>query len=181
MCAPFPRLGFWLSNCGRRAFSEPETQAIRDFMKELDNNHDFSFYVNCHTALHMIYTPWISYKPPFKMTSQEKNVLAYVVDWVKDNTEYKSLRGEGGLLIGGDGMDWCFKEFHVPSFIFEILSEDYELFIFGGGKHDHLVHWMKTTVPFFMYLLVNIEKFHNWELPDIQPLLPEDVPPSPLK
>ena len=29
------------------------------------------------------------------------------------------------------------------------------------NKHDHLVHWMKATISFFMYLLVNIENLHN--------------------
>ena len=62
----------------------------------------------------------------------------------------------------------------------EILSEDYEMWM-GQGKHDSLVHWMKTTLPVFMYLLVNIENLHNWETPDIQPSLPESVPPPPLQ
>ena len=51
----------------------------------------------------------------------------------------------------------------------------------GGGKHDHLVHWMKTTLPVFMYLLVNIDNLREWKTPDIQPSLPEGVPPQPLK
>jgi len=40
---------------------------------------------------------------------------------------------------------------------------------------------MKTTLPVFMYLLVNIEHLHDWEIPDIQPSLPEGVPPPPLQ
>jgi hypothetical protein len=60
-----------------------------------------------------------------------------------------------------------------------MLSHDYEPWM-GAGRHNHLVHWMNTTLPFFMYLLVNIENLHNWETPNIQPLLPDDVPPEPL-
>jgi hypothetical protein len=77
-------------------------------------------------------------------------------------------------------MDWCYKEFRIPSFTFEILSQDYEPGA-GGGKHDSLVHWMKTTLPVFLYLLVNIENLYNWETPDINPPLPEGVPPEPFK
>jgi hypothetical protein len=77
-------------------------------------------------------------------------------------------------------MDWCFQEFRIPSFVFEILSLDYECFQTMEVKHDHLVHWMQTTLPFFMYLLVNIENLHNWDTPDIQPPLPEGIPPEPL-
>ena len=51
----------------------------------------------------------------------------------------------------------------------------------GQAKHDSLVHWMKTTLPVFMYLLVNIDNLHNWKTPDMQPPLPEGVPPPPLQ
>jgi hypothetical protein len=89
-----------------------------------------------------------------------------------------SFEGEE-YKASGTAMDWCYKEFRIPSFTFEILSQDYEPAA-GGGKHDNLVHWMKTTLPVFMYLLVNIEHLHNWEKPDLQPPLPEGVPPEPL-
>ena len=170
----------YIWNCGKFPFSELETQAIRDLMKDL-NGEDFSFYVNCHTALHTVAMPWLSYKPPFEMTNQEKKVLDHMANWFEENTEYDSFRGEGGeYKTGGSAMDWCFKEFRIPSFTFELLSTDYDPWI-STGKHDHLVHWMKTTLPVFMYLLVNIEKLHNWETPSIEPSLPEDVPPEPLQ
>ncbi len=76
-------------------------------------------------------------------------------------------------------MDWCFQEFYIPSFIFELLSPDYDPGL-GQGKHDHLVHWMKTALPIYMYLLVNIENLHDWKTPDIKPHLPEGVPPPSL-
>ena len=76
--------------------------------------------------------------------------------------------------------DWFYKEYRIPSFSYEILSEDYEMWM-GQGKHDNLVHWMKTTLPFFMYLLVNIDNLRRWRTPDIQPSLPEGVPPEPLQ
>jgi len=168
----------WYWNCGRYAFSEPETQAIRNLMEEL-NIHDFSFYVNCHTALHNIVTPWVTYKPPFEMTQQQKNVFEYVIDWVIDNTEYEAFSVEG-FKTGGCAIDWCFKEFQIPSFNFELYAEKYDPCL-GSGEHVNLVHWMKTTLPFFMYILVNIDNLHQWRTPDIQPSLPEGVPPEPLK
>ena len=172
----FPRLGLWYTNSGRRSFSESETQSIRDFMKYL-NNHDFSFYVNCHTATHEFISPWSAYKPPFKITSSEKHVFDYAKEWVAQNTEYENT--PLGYCASGTATDWCFKEFRIPCFIFEILSKEYEPMM-GKGKHDHLVHWMKTTLPVFLYLLVNIKNLHQWKTPAIQPALPEGVPPSPL-
>ena len=111
------------------------------------------------------------------MLTQEEYIHNYVIEWVAENTEYEYE--PLWYLASGTSTDWCFKEFRIPSFTFEILSRDYEPGS-GGGKHDHLVHWMKTTIPVFMYLLVNIENLYNWETPDIQPQLPNGVPPNPL-
>lgn len=177
----FPRLNKWipsfplyLTNSGRRPFSEPESHALSDLMKDLDV---FSFYVTCHTAVHIVSSPWSAFRAPFGMSDKEKKIHSYVRKWISKNTEYEDA--DFNYRASGTSMDWCFKEFRVPSFTFEILSTDYEPGA-GGGKHDNLVHWMKTTLPVFMYLIVNIENLHNWETPDIQPLLPEGVPPEPL-
>ncbi|VVB61055.1 Zinc carboxypeptidase [uncultured archaeon] len=180
----FPSFPLWVTNCGRYPFSEPESQAMRDFMRELAKN-DFSFYVNCHTATHSINVPWYDIvKPPFTMTEQETNLFHYVLNWVGKNTEYEpvSVLTDKGKRYYDSGtvFDWVFKEFRIPSFCFEILSTDYEP-LFGEGKHDNLVHWMQTTLPFFMYLLVNIDNLRLWRTPDIQPLLPEGMPPEPLQ
>jgi hypothetical protein len=174
----FPSFPAFLTNCGRHRFSEPETQAMRDFMRELENN-DFSFYLDCHTAWHDIESPWEAFKPPFEISKQEQYIFDYVTEWVVKNTEYEKYNPDLYSKMSGQAMDWCFKEFRIPSFTFEILSVDYDS-LTGGGQHDHLVHWMNTTLQVFMYLLVNIENLHNWETPDIQPSLPEGVPPIPL-
>jgi hypothetical protein len=173
----FPRLNLWFTNSGRRAFSEPESSAIRDFMKELDSKNKFSFYLNCHTATHNIITPWSTYKPVFELSTQQNSVFNYAKNWISENTEYED--SDLWYAASGTSMDWCFKEFEIPSFTFEILSMDYEP---GdtGGKHDNLVHWMKTTLPVYIYLVVNIENLYNWQIPENEPLLPEGVPPDPI-
>ena len=175
-----PTLGYpiYLTNCGRKPFSEPETKALRDLGYNLSN---FSFYLNCHTAMHCVASiAEITYKPEFQPTKQEIDVLDYVADWVEEHTEYKGYHVEELSSTGaGYATHWFYKEFHIPSFIFEILSKDYEPWC-GHGRHDHLVHWMKTTIPVFLYLLVNIDKLYNWEKPDNNPSLPEGIPPAPL-
>ena len=178
-------LPFWgfFTNCGRYPFSEPESISIKNFMEQNSFN-DFSFYVNCHTAAHGICHPWQAYKPPFKMTKQESHIFEYVLNWVEENTEYEAVSeltyNGRKVYCSGFAQDWFFKEYRIPSFSFEILSLDYEMFM-GQGKHDNLVHWMKTTIPVYMYLLVNIDNLRQWKTPDIQPALPEGVPPEPLK
>jgi hypothetical protein len=177
----FPSFPAFLTNCGRHPFSEPETQAMRDFMRELEND-DVSFYVDCHTGTHSIVTPWGAFKPPFEKSKQEQYIYDYVAEWVVENTEYEEYDKEINLnyKMSGGAADWCFKEFRIPAFWIEILSPDYDA-IFGEKKHDHLVHWMNTALPVFMYLLVNIDNLRQWKTPDIQPPLPEGVPPPPLK
>ena len=176
----FPRFPLWFTNCGRHPFSEPESQAMRDFMTNLGTK-DFSFYVNCHCATHCIGYPWDAVKPPFEISKQEHFIYDYVLDWVVENTEYERVDDISSMdyKASGDVTDWCFKEFHTPSFYFEILSLDYNTKLVTS-KHDHLVHWMQTTLPVFMYLLVNIDNLREWRTPDIQPHLPEGVPPEPL-
>jgi len=175
----FPKFPLFLTNSGRRPFSEPETRALRDFMIDVDDK-DFSFYVNCHTAVHSFGSPWTAFKPPFQMSTIEKNILDFVINWVAQNTEYENAESGSQAVsykASGTAPDWCFKEFRVPCFTFEILSQDYEPGA-GGGKHDSLVHWMKTTLPVFLYLLVNIENLNLWKTPDLQSALPDGVPPE---
>ncbi len=172
----FPRLGIWFSNSGRRPFSEPESESIRLLTNKI-SIRDFSFYINCHTAVHTISAAWLTHKPPFELSTKEKKLATYVLDWVEENTEYESFRQP--IKVGGTVTDWCFKEFHIPSFCFEILAKDYEPFM-GEGKHDNLVHWMKTTLPFFMFLIVNMDNLRQWKIPQNQPILPEGVPPIPI-
>ena len=50
----------------------------------------------------------------------------------------------------------------------------------GGTREKTITVGGQTTLPFFMYLLVNIENLNNWETPTIQPPLPEGIPPPPL-
>ena len=170
-----PYFGF-LTNSGRRPFSEPETRALRDLMKDV-GSQKFSFYVTCHTATHQVLPPWSTFKPIFKKTEQEKMVFSEIMEWIVDTTEYED--SPLGYKASGTSLDWCFKEFRIPCFTFELLSLDYEPRS-GGGRHDHLVHWMKTGLPVFLYLLVNIEDLNNWDMPSNNPPLPEGVPPKPI-
>ena len=173
-----PKTRFFVTNSGRHPFSEPESRALRDFMEKIDNGY-FSFYLSCHTATHSIVSPSYDVKrPEYEITSQELAVFDYAKNWVASNTEYRAANSKGGYGTGCS-MSWCYKEFRIPSFTFELLSPDYDPW-FGHGKHDHLVHWMKTGIPVFLYMLVNIENLHKWDIPDINPYLPEGIPPKPL-
>jgi hypothetical protein len=173
-----PRKGIY-TNCGRKAFSEPETAALRDFMKSLESNK-LSFYVNCHTAVHAVVSLInIDYKPEFIVSENEKKVLNTALSWIDENTEYDTCYVDNYSFAGaGIAHHWVFKEFRVPSFCFELLSKDYEPGYKGGGPHDNLVHWMKVSLPVLMYFLANIKDLNEWKIPDSNPYLPDGVPPE---
>jgi len=174
----WPGTKYVWTNSGRSPFSEPESQAIGRFMETIKNK-EFSFYVTCHTAVHCFGAPsYVVRRSDYTLNSTEINVFEYAKSWVENHTEYQAAKNNDPYGMG-DSMSWCFKEFQIPSFVFEILSKEYDPW-FGHGKHDHLVHWMKTALPVFLYLLVNIENLHQWKEPTIEPPLPDGVPPPPL-
>ena len=111
----FPSFPLWFTNCGRRPFSEPETQAIRGFMKELENK-DFSFYVNCHTAWHSFGGPWDAFKPPFEISKQEQYIYDYATEWVVEHTEYEKYKVLD-TYESGSATDWYFKEIRIHHFV----------------------------------------------------------------
>ena len=118
------------------------------------------------------------------------------MNWVGKNTEYETagtgINFHNGKKFYDSGMaqDWCFKEFRIPSFVFEILSLDYfpsnvgypiDISYLVGVNMTILSTGCKPHYLFFMYLLVNIDNLRQWKTPDIQPPLPDGVPPEPLQ
>jgi len=168
-------------NCGRRAFSEPETAAFRDFMYSLDTE-SLSFYVNCHTAVHCVGSICgISYEPEFFPADKQIDVINTALDWVDNNTEYEVYRPDSGSIVGaGFAHHWVFKEFDVFSLVYELLSQDYEPGYRDGGPHSSLVFWMKASLPVLLFCLENIENLHDWMVPDVCPVFPDGVPPRVL-
>jgi hypothetical protein len=151
---------------------------LRDFIKSLDR---YSFYFDCHTATHFFGAPGnITYKPEFTITDNERKILNYAIDWVNKSTEYETIHGEEFRYSGiGCAMDWVYSEYGIPSFCLELLNIKSWIGL-KPGIHDHLVHWMKTGLLVFMYLTMNIENLYHWETPDIQPPLPDGIPPPPI-
>jgi len=142
--------------------------------------HDFSFSISAHTAQHYFSRPSDKViRAEYEMSPREIEVQDYAKSWVENNTEYNA--SEDNHKFGwGSSSSYCFKECHIPSFGIELLTPDLDP-VFGHGAHNHLVHWMNTSLPVYLYLLVNIENFHNWNIPDIEPSLPEGVPPPPIE
>jgi len=119
---------------------------------------------------------WISFKQSYGYgIIHEKNILKSSLNWIENNTQYGILDPDFVHSYGfGIVHHWIFKEFHIPSFCFEIYSQKYDPGYIGGGHHNNLVYWMKESPPVLLFLLVNIDQLNDWYFPDSEPVLPKE-------
>jgi hypothetical protein len=176
----FPKtFPLYVTNCGKKPFSEPETIAFKNFLNNLNKEH-FSFYMNIHTAMHFVAPVYnIFYKPEFTILEHEKEVMNTALEWCDLQTEYNIIKSDDYLFYGaGYANHWVFKEFHVPAFLFEMYSDALEPGISGGGPHENLIYWMEESLPILLFFITNSEQLRKWNLDYNDPLLPYGIPPS---
>src|SRR5688572_19374491 len=169
-------------NCGSEAFSEPETQAIRDLM--LANAGRAAFYLTGHTATHAVIAPWAAFQPPGPLPAGHHAVLEAELQWIRDNTEYQAGKAQWGNLsaglpyaASGSSMDYYYVEVGRPAFTIEVeyevtsaTSPDYPGRLLQ--PFDGMRYWMEASVPLPMHLLANAAALSRWEEPDAPALAP---------
>lgn len=170
-------------NCGASAFSEPETQAMRDLFASLGNRT--ALYLTGHTPSHAVIGPWAAFQPPFPMPGQHTAVIDAELAWIRDHTEYEAGRAQwadfsAGLpyAASGSSMDWFYAQHQKPAFTVEVAffvtsatSGDYPQRL--GEPYDGLRYWMDATLPIPMHLLANAQELARWGPPTHEALLPE--------
>ncbi len=89
---------------GSGAFSEPETQAVRDYCEK----HNFVLALNYHTYSNLLIYPW-GYET--KLTPDSSVFIQYSTEMTKYNN-YTFGTGEEtvGYLVNGDSDDWMYGE-----------------------------------------------------------------------
>lgn len=144
---------------GETPFSEPETQAIRDFYAQ----HSFQAMVSYHSYTQIILYPW-GYK--FEPTSE-----AALMDELARNMSQRMLPVNGRYYdygqaanslytTNGDTTDWSFGMYGIPSYTIELPpdsawrgeffnSEEEILFIFNENLQAalYLIDWTIQTKP----------------------------------
>lgn len=178
-------------NCGAFPFSEPETQAMRDLMATLEENGTLAFYYTHHTPTNGFIAPWAAGRAPFPIPPEHQAVLEAELAWVREHTEYKAGKAQWGNFsaglpysASGSSMDWAYATHQVPAFTIEIAI--YYTSVFSDGYVDRyylqpykgLDYWLRATLPIELHLLANAEKLARWEVPDVEPPLPEGAPPE---
>lgn len=173
-------------NCGAFAFSEPETQAMRDLFATLDDRA--AWYLTGHTPSHAVIGPWAAYDPPFPVPDGHAAVIDSELAWIRDHTEYEAGRAQWGDLsaglpyaASGSSMDYFYANHHKPAFTVEVAyfvtsatSEDYPQRL--NTPYDGLRYWMDATLPIPMHLLANAELLAAWQAPTQPALVPALTP-----
>ncbi len=102
---------------GTAAFSEPETQAIRDFCTA----HQFGNVVNHHSYANTFNTPWgyVNQATPDNPHYQNWGALATSVNGIQVGTSYQNL----GYVLNGGANDWMYGEQTTKNKIFAAVVE----------------------------------------------------------
>jgi hypothetical protein len=175
-------------NCGANAFSEPETQAIRDLM--LATKDRAAFYLTGHTATHAVIAPWAAFQAPQPLPEDHDAVLETELQWIRDNTEYQAGKAQWGnfsaglpYAASGSSMDYYYTTVGKPAFTveveYEVLSatdQDYPGRLLQ--PFDGMRYWMEASVGLPMHLLANAQALSQWHEPTQPALVPASELPA---
>ena len=102
---------------GTAPFSEPETQAVRDFCKD----HQFQIALNYHTAGNLLIIPWGF---DSELTEDDATFRSFGKVMTQEN-RYKVGTGTGtiGYVVNGSSDDWMYGEEAEKNKIFAMTPE----------------------------------------------------------
>lgn len=123
---------------GPKAFSEPETQAMRDLML----SRDFSFLLTFHSYGNYIMWPWNSTNNP----PADQRLPAIGKKMGTFTPSYTAMQGNELYLTTGDDTDWAYGERKIIPYCIEIGNE------FMPPSSSLNKHFADVK-PFMMYAL----------------------------
>ncbi|MCJ2532675.1 MAG: hypothetical protein LN411_01985 [Candidatus Thermoplasmatota archaeon] len=98
--------------CGEYPFSEPETQAVRDLVK----NHSFTVAIDFHTYSNLVMWPW-GYTTDLPPDSED---LARIGHELAALNGYEPDQSVGLYPTTGDSLDWLYGSADIFAFLFEV-------------------------------------------------------------
>lgn len=116
----------WDTYVGPSAFSEPETQAIRDFFQ----SHRIDAVLSYHSYTQLILWPW-GYKPDDIGNAADREFMENLGGEMRDRIY--AVYGETyvakqsyeiyNAAVAGDLTDWSYETYEIPSFTIELRPE----------------------------------------------------------
>lgn len=110
---------------GPKAFSEPETQAIKKFVEKQVN---LTTLLSFHTFSELILYPW-GHKDDHIEDSRSYQVHKAMAEKMAEWNGYTPMQSSDLYLASGDTTDWSYGEHNLVSFTFELDPRD----MFSGG------------------------------------------------
>jgi parallel beta-helix repeat protein len=135
---------------GPHAFSEPETQAIRD----LALGRNFQTFVSYHSYGQLILYPWGYTKEPipdYCLISSMAQDMAELIEGVHGQ-EYVPKQAMDLYPISGGEIDWFYGELGIPAFAIELRPATLEL---GGFvlAEDQIVPTFEENLPAALHMI----------------------------
>ncbi|MBI4403335.1 MAG: zinc carboxypeptidase [Deltaproteobacteria bacterium] len=138
---------------GPSAFSEPETAAVRDFVRA---RKFATVLLSFHTYSELILWPWSHTDDPIP-NERDRAVFETMGKKMATWNAYKPQKSSDLYLASGDTTDWAYDELKIFAFTFELSPGD----MFGGGFYPGaaaIEPTFKANIEPALYL---IEKAEN--------------------
>jgi carboxypeptidase T len=110
------KFGFADTFMGKQPFSEPETQAVRDFIKNLPN---VKVLLSLHTFSELVLYPWGHTKNKIA-DSKDIQIFETMAKTMAKWNGYKPMQSSGLYIASGDTCDWAYGELGIYAFTFEL-------------------------------------------------------------
>jgi murein tripeptide amidase MpaA len=106
---------------GSAPFSEPETQAVRDFLRQQRPASLISY----HNYSQLVLYPWGYTNNPAPDEMVMHNLAVAMADRIRvvHNVRYTPEQSSDLYLASGDTTDWLYGEFGVPNFTIELRPQ----------------------------------------------------------
>ena len=150
---------------GPSAFSEPETQAIRDLFTE----RNFKALITFHSYSQVILYPWGYIDQPAPDDALLNQIASEMSDRIQavNGTFYDfGQAGESLYLTNGDTTDWSYGVYGIPSYTIELPPIDYLNGGFFNAEED-IQPIFDENLPAALYLI-------DWSIQNSIP--PQDPP-----
>ena len=146
---------------GVAPFSEPETQAIREFVA----THEFYASISYHSYSQLVLYPWGYTKDAAPHKEQLSKIAEDMANAIRDvhGMNYSARQASNLYRASGDSDDWLYGAYNIAAFTVELRPKN---LWDGGGKpfelpEDQIIPTCEENMPAALYL---IEWSHQFDV-----------------
>ena len=138
---------------GVAPFSEPETQAIRDFVA----THEFYASISYHSYSQLVLYPWGYTKDAALHKEQLSKMAEDMANAIKDvhGMNYTARQASNLYRASGDSDDWLYGAYNIAAFTVELRPKN--LCDLGGKPfelpEDQIIPTCEENIPAALYLI----------------------------